>query len=174
MKEAILLAYQKGYRVTEEGTLLGMNGTPLIIRKRGKQKYPTFTVNGLKSVSNKYGAFGIPVHKYAAYCFYGDSIWDAECVRHANGNVEDVSKANILLGTHSQNNLDKDKEIRVAAAKKARAAQGTRPKNSMFTDDQVRYIKSSLEKDSVLAEMYGVTKQAIWRIRKGINYADVS
>jgi hypothetical protein len=174
MKEAILLAYKKGYRVTEEGVLLGVKGKPLLIKIRGKQKYPTFSVNGLKLVPNKNGVFGIPVHRFAAYCFYGDAVWNAECVRHKNGNTEDVSKTNIVLGTHSENNLDKDKSIRVAAAKKARAAQGKRPKNSIFTDEEVKIIRSSPEKDNGLAKKYGVTRQAIWRIRKGKNYGDVS
>ena len=48
-------------------------------------------------------------------------------VRHIDRNVLNLRKENIRLGTSSENQLDKPKHIRVAAAKKARESQ----KNSM-------------------------------------------
>ena len=173
MKQAILLAYEKGYRVTDDGVLIGIKGLPLTVINRGKQRYPTFSVSGLTSVNNKYGVFGIPVHKYAAYCFYGDDVWLSECVRHLDSNVLNISKSNIVLGTNSENNLDKTSEARSNAAKKARAAQGKRPLNSKFSDDQVRYIRLSDKPDLEISKEFNVSKQAIWLIRKRKNYADV-
>ena len=174
MQDAIRIAFERGYTVTEDGILISPLGNKLKISISGKQRYPTFSVSKIPNVTNKYGVFGIPVHKFAAFCFYGENVFSANCVRHLNGNVLDVSKNNISLGTRSQNNLDKDSEVRVSAAKKARAAQGKRPTNAKFTDEQVVYIRSTDIKDKDLAVEYNVTRQAIWRIRKGKNYNDVT
>lgn len=173
LKDAILTAYEKGYRVTDDGILIGMKGKPLRMACSGNQFYPTFSVSGVKSVNNKYGVFGIPVHKFAAYCFYGSESFDAECVRHLNGNVLDVSMDNIALGTRSENELDKDPEVRRAVAKKARAAQGHRPSNAKFSDAEVRYIRQSAKNGQELAEQFGVTRQAIYLIRKKKNYGNI-
>ncbi len=170
----MMVAAQKGYWVTDDGVLIGMKGKPLVIATRGDQRYPTFSVAGVKDVSNKYGVFGIPVHKYAAFCFYGPDSLDVECVRHLNGNVLDVSRSNIVLGTHSENNMDKTKEIRSRAAKIARAAQGTRPINAKFSDEEVRFIRSSNKSQTELANYFGVTRQAIWQIKNRKNYNDVA
>jgi len=176
MWNAIEFAYQKGYRVTESGDLIGLMGKPLTVKLFGEQRYPTFSVAGFDGVSNKYGVFGIPIHKYAAYCFYGEEAISAECVRHLNGNTLDFSKSNIALGTHQQNEYDKVAEVRSASAKKARAAQGYRAKNSIFTADQVRYIRDSYPAKTYkqIAEEFNVTSQCIFNIVKRKNYSDVT
>lgn len=174
MHDAIRIAYERGYRVSDNGVITSPYGNVLKLSVGKNQYYPTFSIAKVPNVKNKYGVFGIPAHKFAAYCFYGEDMFDAECVRHLNSNVLDISKNNLVLGTHSENNLDKLKEVRVSAAKKARAAQGKRPKNSKFSDDDVRYIRSSSLSDKQLSEIYNVTRQAIWLIRKGRNYGDVS
>jgi hypothetical protein len=176
MWKAIELAYKKGYRVTDNGLLIGLNGRPLSVKLRGNQRYPTFSVSGVDGIKNKYGVFGIPVHKYAAYCFYGDEARNSECVRHLNGNALDFSKENIALGTHQQNEYDKAAEIRSNSARKARAAQGYRAKNSKFNTDQVKYIRSSHPAKSYreIAEEFNVTPQCIFLIVKRKNYSDIT
>lgn len=173
LKTAILLAYEKGYRVSDDGTLFGVRGRALSTSCSEKHQYPTFSIAGVEGVKNKYGVYGIPVHKFAAYCFYGENYFNAECVRHLDGDVENFSKDNISLGTHSENNRDKSPEVRSAVAKKARAAQGVRPKNARFSDDQVRFIRSSSRKAPDLAREFGVTKEAIYLIRNRKNYSNV-
>jgi len=172
MIKAMDIALSKGYRVTEDGTLIGAKGKPLKVKIRGAQRYPTFSVNvgGL----SESGVYGIPAHKFAAYVFYGEDVFkEGVVVRHLNGNTEDISKANIVLGTHSENNLDKDPEARRAAARKARAAQGSRPHNARFSQEQVEEIRERRkagENGYHLAEEFGVTPQAIYSIEKGRNY----
>lgn len=174
IRKSIYIAYEKGYRVTETGELYGLKGKRLVVKRRGKQRYPTFSVNVGKLT--KSGVFGIPVHRFAGFCFYGDRIFEEELVlRHLNGDTEDVSKTNLVLGTHSQNNLDKPAEVRRRAAILARAAQG-RPMNSRFTDEEVREILRRLESGESaprIAEEYGVTRNCIYLIRDRRNYADV-
>lgn len=169
---AMDIALSKGYRVLEDGTLLGTKGKPLKVKRRGAQRYPTFSVNVGDLTES--GVYGIPAHKFAAYVFYGeDTFGEGVVVRHLNGDTEDISKANIVLGTHSENNLDKDPEVRRAAARKARAAQGKRPPNARFSEEQVieiRERRAAGENGYRLAEEFGVTPQAIYYIEKGRNY----
>ncbi len=173
MYDAIIIAYERGYRVSEDGIITSPYGNTLKISVSKNQKYPTFSISKVPNVKNKYGVFAIPMHKFAAYCFYKEDIFKFDCVRHLNSNVLDISKNNLILGSHSDNNLDKLKEKRIAAAKKARASQGHRPKNSKFSDDDIRLIRSNSLSNKRLSEIYNVTRQTIWLIRKRVNYSDV-
>lgn len=176
MWKAIEFAFKKGYRVTDSGDLIGLIGKPLSVKLSGTQRYPTFSVAGFDGVGNKYGVYGIPIHKYAAYCFYGDEAKSSECVRHLNGNTLDFSKENIALGTHQQNEYDKVAKVRSNSARKARAAQGYRAKNSKFSTDQVEYIRNSYPAKSYkeIAEEFNVTPQCIFLIVKRKNYSDIA
>lgn len=171
LRAAITIAAKKGYVVTEDGILLGPKGR-VAVKAYGKQKYPTFSVSGVPGVKNKYGVFGVPVHKLAAFCFYGEDALTSECVRHLDGDVNNVSRDNIALGTHSENNMDKDPEVRRAAARKARAAQGKRSPNSKFSDEEVRFIRNSDESGPELSRRFNVTRQTIHNIRKKKGYYD--
>lgn len=172
--EILKMAFDKGYRVTEDGRLIGLKGNELTIRCRGNQRYPTFSIN----VGNltESGVFGIPVHRFAAYCFYGESMFeDGKVVRHLDADPLNVSKDNLIIGTPSENEHDKPIEVRRRTGRIARAAQG-RPNNSKFTDDQVREIRnrsSKGESGAVIAKDYGVTRNCIYSIIKGRNYSNV-
>lgn len=134
-QQRIIEAISKGYFVTEDGKLYGPKGQ-LKVSIGGSQRYPTFSTNWGGYV------YGIPVHKFAAYVFYGEQSFENNVVvRHLNGNTLDFSKLNLLLGTHSENNMDKSPSVRVASAKAARASQGKRPLNAKLTDEDVEYIK---------------------------------
>lgn len=175
IRKAIYIAYERGYRVTEDGRLINAEGRELVVKRRGKQRYPTFSLND-KRIS-KSGVFGIPVHRFAGYCFYGDKIFNKDLVlRHLDANTENISKENLVLGTHSDNNLDKPKSTRIRAAKKARSAQGYRPHNAKLEDAQVREIRARYnngESGYSISEDYGVSAQTIYYIIKGKRYADV-
>lgn len=174
IRKAIYIAYEKGYRVTDDGVLVGLKGKPLTVRKRGKQRYPTFSVKVGENTGS--GVFGIPTHRFAGYCFYGDKIFDADlCIRHLDANTENISKENLVLGTYSENEHDKSREDRIRVAKIARAAQG-RAMNSKFTDEQVREIRkraSDGETGADIARDLGVTRNCIYLIIKRRNYPNV-
>lgn len=173
LHDVIRLAYEKGYRATDDGKIIGLRGKELVLKLRGNQRYPTFPIN----VGNltKSGVYGIPAHKFAAYCFYGEEAFKPGIVvRHLNGNTLDISRKNIALGTYSDNEADKPKEVKTRVAKIARAAQGRRPFNAKLTDDQVRFIRARTDLNGQqLADMFGVTRTTIADIRKGKKYADV-
>lgn len=173
-------AYTRGYRVTDCGKLLGplsLRNGPLSIKCYGKQRYPTFSTNWGGRV------FGVPVHQFAAFCFYGQEILNPSLVvRHKNGNTLDVSKENIILGTHSENAMDKDPLVRKAAAVKARAAQPKRAVNAKLTGEQVKYIREYLDVYkgkkspngylSALVAKMSVSNATLWKIRKGDIYSE--
>lgn len=134
-KQRLVEAYARGYRVSEDG-VVSSSRVVLKVARYGKQKYPTFCTNWGGIV------FSIPVHMLAAYCFYKDKyLFSNLIVRHLDGNVLNLSRANIVLGTHSENNLDKDSSSRKRAAQIARKSQGFTPTNAKLTSAQVLAIR---------------------------------
>src|SRR5262245_6634360 len=92
------VAYQKGYRVSECGTVvMGIRGP---MHPRNQEGYFRFKVNvGGTDVS-------CPVHRLQAFQKYGDQIYaPGLAVRHKNNNSLDNSLDNILLGSGSPGRL---------------------------------------------------------------------
>ena len=174
----ILDAYSRGYRVTAKGKLISPHGVERVIKVHSKRKasYPFFSISVATFIA-KSKVFGIPVHKFAAYCFYKEeSFRDGLEVRHVNGNVLDVSKRNIKLGTRSQNELDKPKAVRRRSAQCARMSQGSIPFNRRFTDAEVSEIRSLCRGggrgiQSQQARRFKVGKTTISKIVRGESYA---
>ena len=171
----IIEAKERGYSVTNDGRLFGPRGE-IKVSLYGKQRYPTFSTN--------WGGFvyGLPIHVFAAYTFYGDDVFRKDLViRHLNGNTLDFSKNNIVLGTYSENNLDKPKNTRIASAKKARASQGIRPSNAKLNEFQVKQIREIYSNRKgkkfpngfvqQLCKKYGATRTTLSKIVKGDYYA---
>lgn len=167
-------AFERGYRITEDGILHGMKGV-INYKLYGNQRYPTFSTN--------WGGFvyALPVHLFAAYVFYGVSAFEkGVVVRHLNANTLDCSKVNLVLGTPSENENDKPKHVRSRSARIARAAQGKRPLNAKLTDDQVSEIRefykgldgNKAPNGSVkkLCLLYGVSRTVLCKIKNGEYY----
>lgn len=176
VRQRVVEAHARGYFVTDSGICYGPKGV-LKIQLNGTQRYPTISTNWNKKV------FSIPAHYLAAYCFYKDAwLLSKLCVRHLNGNTLDLSKRNIKLGTHSENNLDKKAEIRGAAAKAARKAQGSTPKNAKLTKEAVLKIRAfyagvkgkKAPNGSVtkLAKELGVCREVLHKVKTNQYYGD--
>jgi len=174
-QQRIISAHLDGYRVIE-GEIKSPYGKTLKISLYGNQKYPTFTYTG--SFKKPYG---IPCHQFAAYCYFGErSFTPSLVIRHLDGNTLNFHISNIRLGTHSQNNLDKSKEIRQSAAKKARASQGTTPLNAKLSPKQVQLVRdfySTLKGKKAapgsvqqLGLDLGVTRTTLNKIKNGKYY----
>lgn len=177
-REAIRRALRERYRVDEEtGEIFGPKGR-LAIAKRGSQRYPTVSLSlvGEKQVV-------APAHKVVAYALYGEDAF-SQVVRHLDDNSLNLHPSNIALGTHADNNRDKDPGVRSAAARAARAAQGPHAPNAKFSIEVVRSIRQECRANlnengrlrrgigKRLAEKYGVTTAAITAIWKGKNYGE--
>jgi len=166
-------AYSRGYRVVD-GILIGIKGV-INIKLYGKQRYPSFSYNGDGTV------FGIPVHMFAAYCYYGYKLFDPSLVvRHVDGDTLNISNTNLVLGTRSENEHDKSAKTRSIVASIARKSQGITPKNAKLTTTQVIRIReyyarlngkraSRGESKSLCLEM-GVTRTTLAEINKNHSY----
>lgn len=170
--------YERGYRVTDSGKLIGTKGE-LVFNLYGKQRYPTFSTNWGGCV------YGVPVHKLAAYCFYGLKAFERGItIRHLNGNTLDVSRNNIALGTLSENIRDIPVAARIARVKAARASQGITPNNAKLKPHQVAeirefYLRLGGKKApngavKKLQQLYGVSRTTLHEIKRGKNYASVT
>lgn len=170
----ILEAVERGYSVVE-GKMYGPRGV-LSTKLTGLQRYPTFSTNWS-------GVFGVPVHLFAAYQYYGVAAFHPEqVVRHLNGDTLDFSKTNLVLGTASENNLDKTAEVRQAVARKARASQPISPGNSKLLPYQVVEIRCAYAQLTTkkapngftksLCATYGVSRTVIHKIITGKYYRE--
>ena len=165
--EYIELAYSRGYRMDElTGEIISSNGNRRAIKLYGKQRYPSFTITLMVEGVKKSVSFAL--HKFAAYCYYGSAALHS-VVRHLDANTLNLTRANIALGTNSDNELDKPKTVRVASAKKARASQTVSPARKLSEAD-VAWIKSRPASYRKMAVTLGVSKGTILNVLSGKYY----
>ena len=170
-------AYDRGYRVTLCGRAFGPKGE-LKIKAYGKQVYPTFSTNWGGRVH------GIPLHKFAGYCFYGEkALKKGVGVRHLDANTLNLKITNLKLGSHSDNEQDKRPEDRSRVAKQARSAQGFTPNNAKLTPEDVRFIRKQYESlggkkapngfTERLCKQFNVSRTVITKVVKKEYYPNV-
>ena len=169
----ILEAIKRGYRLLPNGDIIGARGR-VIGKYPGAAGYLTFNV----WVPSEVRMCVVKVHRFAAYLKYGDALFDAECVRHLDGNSHNNSPNNLVLGTHKENRADitNDKIIKMLKA--------SREVCRKLTDDQVRSIRYWYNKihpdtgvkltQKVLTEMYGVVRSVIWNVTTYRTFKDVT
>lgn len=164
---AVVRAHELGYRVQEDGSVLSPKGRvrKLSLTGRAGALYWRFNSLGENGV-----VYRIGVHILVAIQLYGvEAVRRADCVRHANGDSADNSFANILIGTHQENAMDRAPEARRAHARKA--SDKNPPK---LTPDDVREIRRARDAGALLQDLaraYGVTKSTIWYCVKGRTHA---
>jgi hypothetical protein len=107
MKEKI--AFEKGYRIDRDGNIIGLKGHKLKLTIDGG--YYKFSFRYMGKNPN------IKVHRFQAFMKYGEKIYESEIItRHLNDIKTDNSWDNILIGTHSDNMMDKSPELRKLCA----------------------------------------------------------
>ena len=98
----------KGYKINLEGKVFNNNRE--ILGTLGRYKYFTIRLNGKTNTKVKF-------HRLQAYVKYGEKLFEEGIeVRHFNGDNFDNSWDNILIGSHSDNMMDKPKDTRVRQA----------------------------------------------------------
>lgn len=102
---SIVEAYYRGYRVidgivaNELGIMVNTHTNP-----RG---YLVFQLSFKKS------SYPVLVHRLVAFQKYGTELFeDGIRARHLDSNTMNNKEANILIGTHSENEMDKPEEVR--------------------------------------------------------------
>lgn len=172
--QMILEAYRRGYRVTDDGRLTSPTGRCRAIRLYGTQRYPTFAIQWKGKTQS--GVFGIPIHQFAAFCFFGnDAFATGLVVRHRDDDRLNVRRDNIVMGTYSENELDKPAAVRSRSARLARRAQGSRPSNALFDLSTIHEIRDAVAKggrgtQARLARFHKVTPACISLIVRELNY----
>lgn len=161
---AVLIAFRKGYRVSEVGEVTAASG-----RKRS----PYDDRKGYLSFKIKDGGveYNVAVHLLAAYQWFGEGAF-AEGVetRHLDGNSLNNNKKNIAIGMHFQNTLDKDKENRTLDARRAGRVR------SKISEGEVRNLRKDRDRGMLykeLMEKYGIPKTTVSYIVNRRTYASV-
>ncbi len=140
---AIVWAYEKGYRVQEDGAVKGIKVDTMSLYC-ADTKYLRFNVLPPWAKHKIH----IKVHRLAGYQKFG-KFWDKGLeVDHINNDTKDNRLCNIRVITHAEN---------------------VRKSSSPFTWDDIRYIRFTAHRGSRgtarrLAEEYGVTPTCIYGI----------
>lgn len=105
-------AYARGYRVSVDGKIKGINGhflSPRLVRG--------YYDVCIRDIGNHCHQCHLYIHRLQAYQKYGDDIYTPGIqVRHLNGDSQDNSFDNIAIGTSRDNQGDKTPDTRRRAA----------------------------------------------------------
>lgn len=159
MKHREEIAYEKGYRVLDSGNLLSPRGRVMALHK-DSSGYPWF----------RYEKDGesVAVHRLVAYQKFGKDIYTPGLeVRHKDNDPGNTKPSNILLGTKSQNEMDKNPAVRLAAA---RTAASFLHKLTQQQVDQLRSDRASGATYMELMSKYGIAKGTVSGIVTGKFY----
>lgn len=97
--EWLVIAKGKGYKAMQDGSVVGLKGQKLKLAPQSRG-YLVFSVNHNGKIR------AIPVHRFVAYWKYGDALFEAECVRHLDGNPHNNKFENIAIGSIRDNYFD--------------------------------------------------------------------
>lgn len=160
-RNAILHAYWLGYRVMHSGALLNPTGRKLRPTP-SSAGYPSFRVED-PTGSKKQRT--ILLHVFAAYCWFGMTALDAECVRHKDDVRSNCVLENLVLGTRKENEADKGKDVHLRVgrimnrARHARTAPGR-----AVRDARVRHLAREGLTHREIAERTHMTRPNVSRI----------
>lgn len=153
-QELLRYVYAKGYRVTAAGVVLNPQGQPRKSVRRVTRGMAYFIFNVLYADVSR----PVPVHRLVAYQKYGEEMFKHEAVRHKNGDSLDNSPKNIVLGSQSDNMLDRD-----PAARREHALKASRTLRQ-FTYEQAEQIRADRNGGMLIRELcekYGAHKSTI-------------
>lgn len=163
--QRVVHAYDIGYRVLEDGSVVSPQGT-VLSPGRDSRGYRAFSIK----LHDEY-AKRVCVHQLAAYQKYGNALFSPDTeTRHLDGNQLNNSLDNIAIGTHRDNIMDMTPEARV---KKARQATAKTRKLDAHTVNALRLDRVCGMNYVELTTKYAITKCAISYIVNGKTYGDV-
>jgi len=131
-------AHNKGYRA-KEGRVYNPKGIPLSLRKTSSG-YLDFGY-----YKKGKGKVRLRVHRLVAYQKYGNVMFEEgiEC-RHSDSNIGNNIDDNILIGSHSENMLDRPKKYRMAQS--VIASEAAKEKTIKYTNEEVEKIRELYDK----------------------------
>jgi hypothetical protein len=149
----VKLAYDIGYRVVN-GEVYSKRGQK--VKGRDRNGYLSFSLRlPVRITGGTRKKIEIPVHHLVAYQKFGDAMFEpAILVRHKDDNPSNNLEDNILIGTPSQNMMDKPPELR----KKIGIEVGL--KIRIWTDELIQQVKMARIKEGLsyrqLSERYNL------------------
>ena len=162
-RRALIYATERGYRVTNDGRVIGPSGRERALSKgtNGRLHFNIRWPFGEK----KRETATIYVHRLAAYQMFGERLFrdDLE-VCHLDNNPLNNAKSNLILGTRRTNMSHRTPETlkRVLNA----ASQGRRA----LSDEQVAALREERRQGATykaLMAKYGIAKSTLWGILNG-------
>lgn len=156
------IAYSMGYRVTEDGRVLGLRTTE---RKLQLNRAGYYQFSYSKRTPR------IRVHRLQAFQKFGAKIYESGMmVRHLDGNKHNNSLSNIEIGTNSQNQLDRKAEERQAAGRYAASFLRGLSNDQVI---EIRIASANGARVVDLAKTYSIVKSTVSSIVTGKLYADI-
>lgn len=152
--QAVRIAYEAGYRIVR-GKIISPKGKTL--KGRIEDGYVKFGIRlPVSFTRGKRKCKSIKVHKMVAYQKYGEKSLESNVViRHRDNDSLNNLDDNILMGSHSDNMMDKPESVRLSQS--ITASTHIR----VLTDDQVAAVKTDRLVNglsySQLAEKYGLS-----------------
>lgn len=158
----VRLAYSKGYRVTEDGRVIGPRGVERKPIDNGG-RYVVTVRTGKHA-----GSYPVPVHLLAGYQRFGeDALSSGVEVRHLDGDAYNNGEANLALGSHHDNMMDIPPNVR-----KEHALKGARVRRRM-TLQQAEEIRAKYAQGvgyKKLCEEYHLCKSVVSYVVTGRTY----
>lgn len=142
--DVIVFAYNKGYRVNNNGDLVSPTGIKRKLRKTPHGYFETNIRIGGKM-------HHLILHKLVAYQKFGERLFACDCVRHLDGNPLNNVPENIAIGSLSDNMLDIPKEIRIKRAAFASTHQENYRNNKIVKDIKRFYSENHSYKKTMEA-----------------------
>jgi len=152
-KRMVQLAFDKGYRVTEDGQVLSPRGK---FRKlQDSNGYKRFNIG----VGGTEHAYPVKVHVLTALQHFGDAIFkEGVEVRHLDNNPSNNSRKNLTLGTAAQNSLDRPSHMRGEQALKAARV---RRRLTYEQAEEIRRRSANGETYATLCADFGIGKSTV-------------
>lgn len=156
----IIGAKEKGYTANAAGCIFSPSGRKL---KGGvtKQGYRTFCPAVYPD-----GRRGCVLqHRFVAYFFLGEEVFNHRCVRHKNDIPADNRISNLVPGSYQDNTMDMPSEKR--KQRSAGAGERIRALHRKLTDEDVHNMRKVREESGtpyhVIAKEFGVATMTAFR-----------
>lgn len=154
------------YEVSDTGVVrskdmvVGARGGAQATRK-GRVLAPAQKTNGYLAVSltKENARTQECVHRLVALAFLGPPPYDGAHVLHYDGSRTNNSVHNLRWGTPADNHADTERH-----GKRRKREMHPRAK---INEDAVRVIRSTKLSASILAQMYGISREHVWSVRRG-------
>lgn len=164
--EALVEAHTRGYRIHPSGSMVASpEGNEIRGFTRSRQSLYIFfniKINGKPRL--------VSFSRLQAYQKYGERVMESGIVvRHRDGNPKNNSWDNILIGTESENQMDRPAEARLAHARHAASF------SRRFTEEQVEDMRNMRKqgfKLSKIGEKYNVGKGHVSVITRNMIYVN--